>query len=152
MPGLFDLLDSEDGRLGLALLAAAGPSMQPTSIGQRIAGAVQSVGSQRDNDLRRKLINSQIEENANQNTYRSAQVNKLAQIQGLTSGLLGDWGSPSTAAPAAGAGVGGAATARAGARGGAASRRGPLSRRNLAIRSTAFRARSRLPPAVRTRP
>lgn len=111
MPGLFDLLDSEDGRLGLALLAASGPTAQPTNIGQRIAGAVQSVGSQRDNDLRRKLLNSQIGENASQNAYRAAQVDKLARDatfdQQFLGGLLGPPGSAGTTSTSSGAATGG---------------------------------------------
>lgn len=111
MPGLFDLLDSEDGRLGLALLAASGPTAQPTNIGQRIAGAVQSVGSQRDNDLRRKLLNSQIGENTSQNAYRAAQVDKLARDaafdQQFLGGLLGAAGSAGTTSTSSGGASGG---------------------------------------------
>lgn len=111
MPGLFDLLDSEDGRLGLALLAASGPTAQPTNIGQRIAGAVQSVGSQRDNDLRRKLLQSQIGENASQNAYRAAQVDKLTRDaafdQQFLGGLLGAAGSASTTGTGSSAASGG---------------------------------------------
>jgi hypothetical protein len=138
MPGLFDILDSEDGRLGLALLAAAGPSMQPTSIGQRIAGAVQSVGSQRDSDLRRKLIQSQIGENDNQNLYRSAQVADLqrkgsllqAFADRMNGGGTGGVGVGGTTARSSGGGTG-AATASSGSGAGAGAF--PLSPTDLAM-------------------
>lgn len=41
MPGLLDFLDTPDGRLGLGLLAAAGPTRQPTSVGQRLFQGMQ---------------------------------------------------------------------------------------------------------------
>lgn len=96
MPGLFDLLDSDDARLGIQLLAAGGYTPQRMSTGQRIAGALQGVQAQRDGDMRRQLLKSQIDENSSQARLREAQLAKQAQILGLTSNLLGDSGAVAT--------------------------------------------------------
>ena len=48
--GLLDVFNSDEGRMALGLLAAAGPSSQPMSFGQRLAGAM----SQHDAYLQHK--------------------------------------------------------------------------------------------------
>ena len=65
MAGLLDFLDTPDGRLGLGLLAAAGPSMQPMSFGQRLAGGMQAFREQQaaeqDRALRRQFMDAQMQ-------------------------------------------------------------------------------------------
>lgn len=45
--GLLDFLQDEKSQLGLALLAASGPSAQPMGFGERLAGAVQFANKQK---------------------------------------------------------------------------------------------------------
>jgi hypothetical protein len=59
MAGLLDFLNSDEARLGLGLLSAAGPSMQPMGLGQRLTQGLQYVKDQQENDLKRKLMESQ---------------------------------------------------------------------------------------------
>lgn len=48
MRGLLDALNSDDGQMGMALLAAAGPQAQPMSFGQRLQGAMGQMQAQKD--------------------------------------------------------------------------------------------------------
>lgn len=86
MAGLLDFLDTDQGRVGLGLLAAAGPTMQPMSFGQRLAGAMQGLREERvgeaDRRLRQQLVEAQL------SNYRGAeqsrqfeQAQKLAEAQ-----------------------------------------------------------------------
>lgn len=59
--GLLDALNSDEGRLGLGLLMAAGPSMQPMGLGQRIAQGMGYATQQRDDDLRRQYLKQQMD-------------------------------------------------------------------------------------------
>jgi hypothetical protein len=72
MAGLLDLFNSDDGKLGIALLAAAGPSMQPMGFGQRLQGAMQSIDADKQNQMKLGLLKSQIDENASQAAQRMA--------------------------------------------------------------------------------
>lgn len=71
MAGLLDFLDTDQGRVGLGLLAAAGPTMQPMSFGQRLAGAMQGLREERvgeaDRRLRQQLVEAQL------SNYRGAE-------------------------------------------------------------------------------
>lgn len=77
MAGLLDFLQTPEAQLGVGLLAAAGPTPQPMSFGQRLAMATAGIAQQRDQELRRKLINSQLSENESQAQYRNAQIAKM---------------------------------------------------------------------------
>lgn len=105
MAGLFEsLLNDPGAQLGIGLLAAGGPSTTPMSFGQRLSGALQSVSAQQDADLKRKLLQSQMEENASQNALRQAQITKANQIQAMTNGLFGGAGVPGSTYGASAAG------------------------------------------------
>lgn len=52
--GLLDMLNSPDSRIGLGLLAAAGPSAVPQSFGQRVYGLLGQLDAQRAADEERK--------------------------------------------------------------------------------------------------
>lgn len=93
MAGLIDALKSDEGQLGLALLAAAGPSMQPISTGQRLAGAFGQFQAQgaakQEADLKRLYVQSQIDENRSQALQREAQIGAAQRQQEWMQGLFG---------------------------------------------------------------
>lgn len=66
MPGLLDILNSDQGRTALGLLAAAGPSAVPQSFGQRLMGGLlqaQAMGQQQeDREAAAKLRAMQLEQ------------------------------------------------------------------------------------------
>lgn len=83
--GLLDIFDSEQGRLGLAMLAAAGPQARPMGFGERMMGALGTVDEMRqrkeaktiaeqERALRRQLIDSQIAETNAQAEERKAKA------------------------------------------------------------------------------
>jgi len=67
--GLLDVFNSDEGMLGLGLLAAAGPTATPASLGQRMAGVAQMYRTQKAEEEQRKLMQE----------YRQAQ---MAALQG----------------------------------------------------------------------
>jgi len=84
--GLLDFLNTDEGRLGMGLLAAAGPTMAPMSFGQRLAGAMQGVREERaadeDRKLRTQLIGAQIGSYQSQEQARQfEQLLKLSEAQ-----------------------------------------------------------------------
>lgn len=103
MPGLLDFLNTDDAALGLGLLAAGGPTTDPNSagFGARLAGAVQQAQATRDaredRGFKRKLMQSQIDENATQNAQRLAQIERQRRQDQY---FLGG-GVPSASAPGA---------------------------------------------------
>lgn len=112
MPGLLDFLNSDDAALGLGLLAAGGPTSDPNAsgFGARLAGAVQQAKTSRDaredRDFKRKLMQSQIDENATQNALRLGQLERQRrQDEYYLGGAAGGATAPAPAA-AAGAGAG----------------------------------------------
>lgn len=60
--GLLDALDSEQGRLGLGLLMAAGPQAQPMSLGQRLGQGLGYVQAQKMQDAEQKLRELQMQQ------------------------------------------------------------------------------------------
>lgn len=85
--GLLDILQSDDGRLAMGLLAAAGPSAMPASFGQRAMGAIQGFDAwkqdQEDRKLKQQLLAAQVQEH---------QL-KARKMDGLL-GALQQWTSP----------------------------------------------------------
>ncbi|MDP9892594.1 hypothetical protein J2W31_001699 [Variovorax boronicumulans] len=99
-PGLLDfLVNDPSAQLGIGLLAAGGPSTTPMNVGQRMQMAMQGVAAQQDAEMRRKLLQSQMEENASQNALRQSQITKAGQIQAMTNGMF----APSPASSGMGA-------------------------------------------------
>lgn len=120
--GLLDELAGDPQfQLGLGLLAAGGPGQGST--GQRIAGALQGWQAQQDalqdTALKRKLMQSQLDENASQAAYRTAQLGQLQRQQDLQATLLGipTAGGGTSTASGATAALTPTATASAGALG-----------------------------------
>jgi hypothetical protein len=123
MAGILDFLEQGDNPLGLALLAAGGPTSDPnrSGFGQRIAGAVSSAQAQRaaaaEREMMRQFRQSQIAENASQAALREAQIaeaKRKADIFGGFAARLSGGGAGMGAAPAGGS-AGGAPDAPAGA-------------------------------------
>lgn len=80
--GLLDLFNSDDGRLGIGLLAAAGPRADGAGFGQRLQEAMTSFASQKDADMKRKFMQSQMDnyplEQQLQRQLREAQISNYA--------------------------------------------------------------------------
>lgn len=78
MAGLLDFLDSDQARLGMGLLAAAGPTMEPTSFGQRLFGAMQMYrgGKQADEEraLKKALVEAQTQNYLGEAADRTSQA------------------------------------------------------------------------------
>ncbi len=104
MPGLLDFLQTPDAQFGLGLLAAAGPSTQPMSAGQRVAAALQGVQAQKDAELKRQYVQSQIAENTSQDAIRRQQLAQAQRKLDMQQGLLGYPTGGGAAAPAASTG------------------------------------------------
>lgn len=112
MAGLLDFLNTDEGRMGLGLLAAGGYSPTPMSFGQRIQSAMQGQDAQKRGALQNKLMQSQVDENASQNALRQAQLDSARSKQAALPGLFaspqgaGLLGSPeATGAATGGAGA-----------------------------------------------
>lgn len=81
--GLLDILDSDQGRLGVGLLAAAGPSLTPMGFGQRLQQGLGYVQQQRDADMQAKLRQAQLEETVAQAATRKAALDRQNQMIAL---------------------------------------------------------------------
>jgi hypothetical protein len=103
MAGILDFLQSPDAQLGIGLLAAGGPTtdINQTGFGQRLAAGMQYADAQKAQDMRLQLLKSQIDENASQNAMRQAQIARAAQLQSMTSDVLGGFGGGQTASAGA---------------------------------------------------
>jgi hypothetical protein len=103
MAGLLDFLGSDDARLGIGLLGAAGPSLQPMTFGQRLQQGLGYVDQQKQEDLKRQFLQSQIAENTSQDAIRKAQLARQARQDAyfLGSGFA-DPSTPAAAAPSGG--------------------------------------------------
>lgn len=93
MTGVLDFLQTPEAQLGIGLLAAGGPSSTPMNVGQRVQMAMQGIAAQRQNDLKTKLLESQIAENTSQDALRRAQLERQSRQDAY---FLGSgFGSPS---------------------------------------------------------
>ena len=79
MPGLLDFLNSDDARLGVGLLAAAGPQTDPTKtgFGQRLEAGMASAEAAKKSQLTNQYLQGQIADTASQAQLRAAQVGDL---------------------------------------------------------------------------
>lgn len=87
--GLLDLFNSDDGRLGIGLLAAAGPRADGAGFGQRLQEAMTGFASQKDADMKRKFMRSQMDNYASEIEQRKAAIAKHQVLQQMTQRLLG---------------------------------------------------------------
>ncbi len=88
--GLLDVFNSDEGRMALGLLAAAGPSSQPMSFGQRLAGAMSqhdaylqhkqaAAAAAQDRALKQQMLQAQMADVRAQQQQREAQARQLQQ-------------------------------------------------------------------------
>jgi hypothetical protein len=103
MAGLLDIFNSDEGRLGLGLLAAAGPSQM--GFGERLQSVMSGMDAHKANKMRMGLLQSQMDENAAQAQARrlAAQreqeaLERARRIQSAAPGLLGGGGMTGGAA------------------------------------------------------
>jgi len=75
--GLLDVFNSDEGRMALGLLAAAGPSSQPMSFGQRLAGAM----SQHDAYLQHKQAAAAAAQDRQMRMQAQQQQMQMHQVQ-----------------------------------------------------------------------
>lgn len=108
MPGLLDLLASDDPsmRMGLGLLAAAGPQAQPMSFGQRLAGAVGQFQQQKQQDEERRqraamqaLQLQQAQQALAQGQFQYQQAQQQATRQQALESLPGQFMTPGQKPP-----------------------------------------------------
>lgn len=101
MPGLLDILNSDQGRTALGLLAAAGPSAVPQSFGQRLMGgllqALAMGQQQEDREAQKRMREMQLQQLQSQMAAQKRQQDFLAnlpslQMQGVQSALSGGGG------------------------------------------------------------
>lgn len=96
MAGLLDFLQTPESRFGIGLLAAAGPRADGAGFGQRLNEAMGMQDAYGQNQMRSKLLQSQIDENAAQAKMRTLQAEQAGKKQELLAGLLGGLGGVST--------------------------------------------------------
>jgi hypothetical protein len=59
--GLLDMFNSDEGRLGIGLLSAAGPRADGAGFGQRLQEAMTGFQAQKDADMKRKYLQAQMD-------------------------------------------------------------------------------------------
>jgi hypothetical protein len=87
--GLLDIFNSDDGRLGIGLLAAAGPRADGAGFGQRLQEAMTGFASQKDADMKRKFMQAQMDNYASEIEQRKAAIAKQQQLQAMAQRILG---------------------------------------------------------------
>lgn len=92
MAGPLDFLTSDDAQMGLAMLAAGGPSTTPMSFGQRLASGAQQAQAMKDaraeRTLKQLLTNAQIQ-------HLQAETAQQTGLMGAANNVFG--GAPSAA-------------------------------------------------------
>ena len=81
MAGLLDFLSTDEGRLGLGLLAAAGPRADGMNAGGRIQLAMQGVDARKQEAMKSKLLEMQMANYASEIEARKAAATKEAALQ-----------------------------------------------------------------------
>lgn len=118
MAGLLDVLNSDDGRMALGLLSAAGPSAVPMSFGQRLGGAMQQQdaylaqkkaqqAAEQERLLKAQFIQAQMSDMMAQQQQREAQARQLQQQAQEHASYLRDLSPQQVGASEAMAGAGG---------------------------------------------
>lgn len=108
--GLLDALNSDDGMLGMGLLAAAAPQMEPTNGAARIAQAMGAYRGMKADQLKQQLGTAQMQALQQQTALGGLQLNQAQQewalqqplLQGLVARMSGGMGGqPAAGAPTA---------------------------------------------------
>ncbi len=95
--GLLDAFNSEDGKLGLAMLAAAQPSMEPMNFAGRMAMVGRTMQANKQDDLKEQLVKAQLGNYASEIEARKLAGVKDARQQAMIESLLGPMGGQSQA-------------------------------------------------------
>jgi hypothetical protein len=90
--GLLDALNSDEGRLGLGLLAAGGYSATPISFGQRVQSAFQGQDAYKQNQQKSQLLDMQMKNFESEIDARKLAGVKDARQQALIASLFGPGG------------------------------------------------------------
>ncbi len=89
MAGLLELLNTDQGRMGLGLLAAAGPRSDGAGFGQRLQEGMGYVQAQQDNDMKRKFQQAQMDNYASEIEARKLATIKDARQQKYMEAIFG---------------------------------------------------------------
>lgn len=81
--GLLDFMNTDEGRQGLALLGAAGPSMEPMNFASRLAMAGRTMQANKQDDLKEQLVKAQLGNYASEIEARKLAGLKDARQQAL---------------------------------------------------------------------
>lgn len=79
MAGLLDILNTDQGRMGLGLLAAAGPRTDGAGFGQRLQEGMGQFDAYKANALKQKMLQAQMQE-YEQAAQDKAQARQQAQV------------------------------------------------------------------------
>ena len=107
MAGLLDFLNTPESQLGIGLLAAAGSG---ASTGQGLLSAMQLVNAQKQDAIRQKYVQAQMDNMQSEMDARKLQANKTAQLQAFLAARFGQPGQTQTAAPVSTSGMAPGAT------------------------------------------
>lgn len=94
MAGLLDFLNTDQGRMGLGLLAAAGPRSDGAGFGQRMLEGMGSFDAYKQNAIRQKALEAQLQEHA---LTRQQALEKVQQEKALRE-LTARFATPARAA------------------------------------------------------
>ena len=81
MAGLLDVFNTDQGRMGLGLLAAAGPRSDGAGFGQRLAEGVGSFDAYKANALKQKMLEAQMQQAMEQAAQQKADRARQQTIQ-----------------------------------------------------------------------
>lgn len=105
MAGLLDFLNTDEGKMGLALLAAAGPTPYPASFGQRLQGAMGQLQADKAMQTKQGLLSAQMDEYKAQSkqreadaTVKAAELERQRRIAENLPSLFGGASAPGTGA------------------------------------------------------
>lgn len=89
MPGLLDFMDSDEGRMGIGLLMAGSRRKDGAGFGQRLGEVAQYMQANQDNDAKRKIQQSQIDNFNSEIEARKLAGVKDARQQSLIESMFG---------------------------------------------------------------
>jgi hypothetical protein len=103
MAGLLDFLNTDEGRLGLGLLGAAAPTMQPMNFAGRLAQGMDNYQGMQQQQQKSKFIDMQMQNYQSEIDARKLAEQKFAQQQAIDAQWLGSGTTqPISASPSAG--------------------------------------------------
>jgi hypothetical protein len=85
MAGLLDVLNSDQGRMALGLLAAAGPRSDGAGFGQRLQEGMGSFDAYKQNALKQKMLEAQMQQAMDQAAQQKAAMAQQANQRNLMS-------------------------------------------------------------------